>query len=300
MSVNLLRSAQNGQGPVLLCLEVNPPRGVTAGDIRDRLAPVVSGLDFFNVTDNALAMMRMAAIPFAAWLKNEFAVEPLVNFSCRDRNILGMQSDLLAGQFLGVNSIVALTGDAISVGDHQDCKGVFEVNSVGVLKLVGQMNSGMDFMGGPLQSATNYLPGVVVNPNARNPSAELKKLARKVEAGAKYALSQPVFDLETARSFFAEASALGIPLFQGLMPIGSVKVARNLNRIPGLRLSSQIENMLDRATDAELREFSLGLCMEIAEISRPHVCGFHVVSGVTPKLALKLLGSLKKRYKEQS
>lgn len=296
MSVSKIISAKNGQDQTLYCLEVNPPKGVDTLQLEQRLANVVEGLDFFNVTDNALAIMRMAALPFAVWLKNRFKVEPLVNFSCRDRNILGMQSDLLAGYMAGLRSVVALTGDAISVGDHASCKGVFEVNSQGVLEIIAKLNSGQDYLGHELAGATDYVSGVVVNPNAKNPAAELRKLGRKVEAGAKYALSQPVFDIESSQDFFRQASQLGIPLFLGLMPIGSLKVAHNLNRIPGLRLSSEIENMLEGATDEELREFSLDLCMRLADSNRSHVCGFHVVSGVTPKLALRLLARLKKKF----
>ena len=297
MSVIKIQQAQNGKGKALLCLEINPPKGVQTNLIEERLtAEVLSGLDFLNITDNALAVMRMAALPFAAWLKQRFGIETLVNFSCRDRNVLGMQSDLLAAALYDIKSVVALTGDAISVGDHSDFKGVFEVNSVGVLEVLRALNSGLDRVGNPIVGKTEITPGVVVNPNVKNPAAELRKLGRKIEAGACYALSQPVFDESSSVAFFKEASQMGIPLFLGLMPIGSVKVARNLNRIPGLRLSSEIDNMLDRATDADLREYSLVLCERLAEINRPYVSGYHVVSGVTPKLALKLLAKLKQSF----
>ena len=146
----------NSNGRKLLCLEVNPPKGVDCAKVFNRLDKHLKSVDFFNITDSALARMRMNPMVFAAELKKRYDVEPLVNMSCRDRNLIAMQGDLLAGWMMGVRSVIALTGDAISVGDSPDSKGVFEVNSVGLLGAVNKLNAGEDLVGNKLQGCLLY------------------------------------------------------------------------------------------------------------------------------------------------
>lgn len=277
----------------LLCLEVNPPRGIDLDSTWSRFDDgALAGVDFLNITDSALARMRSSPLPFASLIKQKFGIEPLVNISCRDRNLIAIQADLLSGWTTGVRSVVALTGDAVSVGDSPERKGVFEVNSIGLLNVIETLNSGKDLAGNELKGAPSYFPGVVVNPNARNSAAELRRLQKKKEAGARYALSQPVFDLELARNFFSEAKAIGVPTFAGLLPLKTAKAARGIVHVPGMRLSSEIETAIASNPEADLAEFSLDLCLKVAAGLRGLVCGYHVVSGTTPKLALTLSGRL--------
>lgn len=276
----------------LLCLEVNPPRGVELEPVWERLEGELSGVDFLNITDSALARMRISPLPFASLIKQRFGVEPLVNISCRDRNLIAIQADLLAGWTTGVRSVVALTGDAVSVGDSPERKGVFEVNSVGLLNVIKTLNEGKDLAGNELKGAPSFFPGVVVNPNAKNTSVELRRLQKKKEAGARYALSQPVFDLELAGQFFAEAKKIGVPTFVGLLPLKTAKAARGILHVPGMKLSPEIVERIEKEPDCDLSEYSLELCLKIAKGIKDSVCGFHVVSGTTPKLALKLTSVL--------
>ena len=171
MSLEELYQGRRLDGQPFLCLEVNPPRGTEVEPIFTRLDGHLKGVDFLNVTDSALARMKMAALPFGSLLKAHTGVEVLVNFSCRDRNTIAIQSDLLAGWATGVRSIIALTGDAVTVGDAPETKAVFELNSVGLLKLIAKLNSGHDIVGQPIKGTPNFNLGVVVNPNARNGSA---------------------------------------------------------------------------------------------------------------------------------
>jgi 5,10-methylenetetrahydrofolate reductase len=279
-------------GRPVICLEVNPPRGVDLDPIFTRLEGHIDGLDFFNVTDSALARMKCASLPFAAMLKQRFGVEPLVNLSCRDRNVIALQGELLAAWMMGVRSIVALTGDAVSIGDLPSAKGVFEVNSVGLLQIVEKLNSGYDLAGNELKGAPHFWPGAVVNPNAKNAAAELKRLARKVDSGARYALSQPVFDEEAALEFFQKAQDIPIPILVGLLPFRNAQAARNLLNVPGIKLSESIHRVLDSSESRDLSDFSIDHCLSLAKLLRPLVAGFHVISGVTPKLGLRLVGAL--------
>ncbi len=277
----------------LICLEVNPPHGTNVGEVVSRYIDQVDHLDFFNVTDSALARMRCAALPFAAILKARTGVEPLVNLSCRDRNILALQSDLLAAWASEIRGLVALTGDAMSVGDCPDLKGVFEINSVGLLGLISKLNRGVDFADKPLDGAPQFFPGVVLNPNAKNTSAELRRLEKKVAAGAAFALTQPIFDAATARPFMVAASNTGIPILAGLLPFRTGKAAlRVIEQVPGIKLSPDMETKFRANPEEDCTEFFLKHCLDLASSIQDVVKGFHVISGLTPKLALRLTKQL--------
>lgn len=248
----------------------------------------VRGIDFVNVTDSALAKMKFSSLAFASIIKSRLGLEPVVNLSCRDRNVIALQSDLLGAWALGVRSIVALTGDAVTVGDLPEAKGVFEVNSVGLLNLVSTLNSGKDLAGNELKGHPSYTAGVVVNPNVKNPNAEIKRLARKKEAGAVYALSQPVFDPEQAAAFFEAASSVGIDLFVGLLPFKSVQSFEGIAKVPGIKIPDAVVEKVRSVAPDKVGETSLEVAMQVAERVKPFVRGFHVVSGGSPLLALDL------------
>ena len=283
--------------PLHFCLELNPPRGVDSSAVINRLMGQLDGISFVNVTDSALARMKAGALPFASVIKRELKVEPLVNLTCRDRNVLALQSDLLGGAMLGLRSIIALTGDALSVGDMPDAKGVFEVNSVGLLGIVQKLNEGADLAGNPLKGALGMIPGVVVNPNARNTGAELRRLQKKKAAGARYALSQPVFDLVAARAFLEQAQAeVDLPILLGVMPIRSGKAGLAMSSVPGITLPSELLEECTRVGDADFSERSIERAMSICSGVRELVAGFHVVSGPTPLLGLRLVRMLVEQF----
>lgn len=271
----------------LLCLEVNPPRGTDVEGVLARCGSL-RGIDFVNITDSALAKMRLSALTFAAIFKQRVGIEPLVNVSCRDRNIIALQSELLGAWAMGVRSVIALTGDAVTVGDLPDAKGVFEINSIGLLNIVTTLNGGKDVAGVELKGSPDFVSGVVVNPNARNRDAEIKRLVKKRDAGATYALSQPVFDREQGRAFFEAAAAVGIDLFIGLMPFRSARSVEGVARVPGIKVNQELLDRVGGLSDGEVSELSLGLALEVARETRPFVRGFHVVSGGAPLLALTL------------
>lgn len=282
----LLPAGTKSEKP-LLCLEINPPRGTDVEATLGRYASL-SGVDFVNITDSALAKMKLSGLTFAALFKQRFGVEPLVNLSCRDRNVIALQADLLGAWALGIRSIIALTGDAVTVGDLPDAKGVFEVNSIGLLNIISTLNGQKDLAGVELKGGTSYVSGVVVNPNARNMNAEIKRLARKKEAGATYALSQPVFDPEHARGFFEAASQVGIDLLVGLLPYKSAQSFEGIAKVPGIRIPDQVVERVRSLPAEKIADASLDMAMDVSEAVRPFVRGYHVVSGGSPLLALDL------------
>lgn len=245
-------------------------------------------IDFINVTDSALARMKLAAIPFASIIKQRLQIETLVNVSCRDRNLIALQADLLAGWALGVRSVVALTGDAVTIGDSPDRKGVFEVNSVGLLHAIAQLNEGRDLAGNELKGAPFFVPGAVANPNARNLAAEVRRLRKKKDAGACYVLTQPVFDVEVALRFIEAAGEVDIPILLGLLPLKNAQAAERISKVPGIRVSDEMLRHIQARGEGDLSEFFINHCLAIADRMRGLVRGFHVVSGVTPLLGLTL------------
>lgn len=276
----------------LLCLEVNPPKGTSVEEILARYRGGLDGVDFLNVTDSALAKMRMSPFAFAPILKQHLGIEPLINLSCRDRNMIAMQGELLGAWASGLRSIVALTGDAVSVGELPDVKGVFEMNSIGLLHLINLLNSGKDMAGNALKGAPAFVSGVVVNPNARNPQAELRRLQKKKEAGASYALSQPIFDAASSEAFLRQARDLGMPVFLGLMAVKNAGTARHLLSVPGIRLSEGMMKVIDGSPEQDISLFSIEDCLRIARACRGLVAGYHVITGPSPKLALQLCAEL--------
>lgn len=294
--LDLLATFKQGD-PLHFCLEVNPPRGVDYSGVVKRLQGKLEGVSFLNVTDSALARMKAAAFPFASVLKRELGIEPLVNLSCRDRNVIALQGDLLGGAMIGIRSVVALTGDALSVGDMPDAKGVFEVNSVGLLSIIRSLNEGVDLAGNAIKGIPGLIPGVVVNPNARNMSAELRRLEKKRAAGARYALTQPVFDPAAARAFLEQAhQVIDMPIMLGVMPIRTGSAGLAMAAVPGIRLPGELIEECRRVGEEDLSEFSLALAAEICEGVRDLVAGFHVVSGPTPTLGLRLVRLLVERF----
>lgn len=291
MSLESLQNV-NETGKPFLCLEINPPRGTDLNTIFNRLEGSLKGVNFLNITDSALAKMRMSALIFASLLKQRFGVEPLVNFACRDKNVIAIQSELLGAWAINIRSIIALTGDAVSIGDMPEAKGVFEVNSIGLLNIISKINGGKDMAENALSGQPAYVPGVVVNPNAKNINAEIKRLVRKKDSGAKYALSQPVFDEVNSEIFFREAASVGINIFMGLLAFKSGRSALALSKIPGIKLPQKLLELAEGSPEEDLSNFSLDHCMKLAELNRKYVQGFHVVSGATPKLALELTDKL--------
>jgi 5,10-methylenetetrahydrofolate reductase len=279
-------------GKPLVCLEVNPPRGVDPKPVFERLEGKLAGIDFLNVTDSALARMKSSPLPFAALVKERLGIEPLVNVSCRDRNLIALQADLLAGWMGGVRSIVALTGDAVTVGDSPDRKGVFEVNSIGLLNTIKTLNSGVDLAGNKLSGAPSFISGVVTNPNAKNVAAEVRRLTKKREAGAVYALSQPVFDAGSAISFLTEAKAAGVGILLGLMPFRTLEGAKALSEIPGIRMPQTVLDEVAALQPSAIADYSIRLCESLAAQTRELTVGVHVIGGAAAKLGLELAQTL--------
>jgi homocysteine S-methyltransferase len=194
-----------------------------------------AGVDAVSIPDGARAQSRMGAIASAIVIQREAGVEALVHYTCRDRNMLGMVSDLLGAAAAGVRNILVITGDPPRLGPYPDATSVFDIDSIGLTNLVHRMNQGLDPGGNPIGEPTRYVIGVAANPWAPDVDRELKRLYWKVEAGADFVITQPVFDVRGLEAFVKRAAEFRLPILAGLWPPLSLRNTEFLaNEVPGI------------------------------------------------------------------
>jgi methionine synthase / methylenetetrahydrofolate reductase(NADPH) len=267
---------------VVIC-ELDPPKTLALEKyFAGAQALVQAGCDAITLADNSLAILRVSNLAIGAMLKERFGITPLLHMSCRDRNLLGLQSELLGMAALGMRHVLPLTGDPARVGDHPGASSVYDVNSIELIGIARRMNEGFNYAGKSISTATNFVVGCTFNPNSKNIDAQIARLARKVVAGAQYAMTQPVFDLRVLDQMAKRTQDFGIPIFTGVWPLLSSRQAEFLhNEVPGIVVP---EGVRRRMAAAEGREGGL-LGLEIArEISQAALERFPGVYLITPFL----------------
>ncbi len=274
------------QGEPVFSLELTPPRGWV---MKKMLAKAVkakeSGFDCVNIPDGPRASARVAVLATALKIKQEAGIEPIIHYVCRDRNLLGMQSDLIGAYSLGMSSFLLLTGDPPVMGDYPKSTPVFDVDSIGLVNLASSLNKGGDLGGRSIGKPTGFLIGVGVNPTAVNLELEIDRYFWKVDAGAEFAISQPVFDPETLLSFLENSKERlkkdglePIPVLAGIWPLQSLKNAEFLqNEVPGVTIPDEVMARMKQAGDADReKEVGLEVAREQIEAVRSHVGGFQI------------------------
>ncbi len=240
----------------IVTVEIDPPRGTAIEkEIRAVQSLREAGVDAVNISDSPMARVRLSPLPLAQIVKNRIGMDVILHFTCRDRNIIALQSDLLGAHALGVDTILALTGDPPSVGDYPYATAVFEITSQGLVQMMKTLNEGFDLAGNPIGEPTSFLIGVAVNPSSEDPSREVKKLEAKVEAGAHFAQTQPVFDLPVLERFLKLVSHLEIPLIVSLLPLYNYRHTEFLhNEVPGIEIPHPIRERMKRVGDKGAEE----------------------------------------------
>jgi homocysteine S-methyltransferase len=231
----------------MISVEIDPPRGTNAEPfVRSAKMLKAHGVDLINVADSPLARSRMSALAMTHLIRRDAGINVLLHMSCRDRNALALQSELLGAHALGVLNILAVTGDPLAIGDYPFAKGVFELDSIGLAKLVSQLNHGKDLTGRKMEEPTRFLLGVGVNPTATNLQLEYDRFRKKIDAGAEFAFTQPLFGRETLEKFLNDiASFCTIPVFLGIMPLRSAKHAEFIhNEIPDMFVPEMIRERM--------------------------------------------------------
>jgi homocysteine S-methyltransferase len=232
-------------------VEIVPPRGVNADKMLADVASLKSaGVDAVNVPDGPRAQSRMGAVMTSLLIEQRVGIETVTHYCCRDRNLLGMLSDLLGASAVGLRNILLITGDPPKMGPYPDATAVFDIDSIGLTNLVRNLNHGLDPGGNPIGEPTRYAIGVGCNPAAIDPAVELKRFMYKVEAGAEYSVTQPVFDVAQLERFLREIDGVRIPIVAGIWPLVSARNAEFLaNEVPGVVVPESVLQRMRKAND---------------------------------------------------
>jgi methionine synthase I (cobalamin-dependent)/5,10-methylenetetrahydrofolate reductase len=252
------------KGEFAVTCEIDPPKGPDAREAVE-LARLLkqAGASAVDIADNPMARVRLSSMALAHFVQQETGLSTILHMTCRDRNLLGLQSELLGAALLGVDGILALSGDPTAVGDFPSATSVNDVNVVGLIKIISSLNRGFDFSDHPTGTPTHFSIGVGVNLCAPNPEKELDKLKERLDAGATFAMTQPVFGLEPVQRFLERAGDLPVRLLPGLLPVASLKQALYLNNeVPGMKLP---EDLIRRLQGLERREDQMALGVELSQ-----------------------------------
>jgi len=237
------------QGEFVTSVEVLPPKGCDTQKTLDSIRLLkAAGVDGVNIPDGARAQSRMSALATAVLVEQQIGIESVLHYCCRDRNLLGMVSDLLGAAALGLRNLLLITGDPPKMGPYPDATAVFDIDAIGLTNMVNKLNHGLDIGNNPIGQPTAFCIGVGVNPGAINLDEEIKRFEYKVEAGAQYAITQPVFDTDQLKEFLSGIEHCRIPIVAGIWPLVSFRNAEFLhNEVPGVRVTPSI---MERMRDA--------------------------------------------------
>jgi methionine synthase I (cobalamin-dependent)/5,10-methylenetetrahydrofolate reductase len=279
------------RGGFVVSVELAPPRGFQTQPLIEQARNLkLHGVDLVNIPDSPRASARMSALSTAFLVEQQSGVETILHYACRNRTLIAMQSDLLGAHAMGVRNVLLVTGDPPKVGDYPDATAMPEVDSIGLANVVSSLNGGSDIGGQPIGSPTAFHIGVAVNPGALNLDEELRRFAYKVQAGAEFAITQPVFDAAGLRAFLERTREHGIPILAGIMPLESARHAEFMaNEVPGVHVPDAVVERMRRA-DADGRAVHEGLAIarEIASEIRPLVQGVQI--STAPKAIGMALG----------
>jgi homocysteine S-methyltransferase len=275
------RKLANNQ--LVTTVEIVPPRGITPARMLAGVRVLkAAGIDCVNVPDGPRAQMRMGVLPTATLVEQIVGIESVVHYCCRDRNLLGMLSDLLGAHALGLRNLLLITGDPPKMGPYPEATAVFDIDSVGLTNMVAKLNRGMDPGGNSIGEPTSFTIGVGVNPGAPEREYEMNRFHWKVEAGAEYAITQPVFEPEQLLSFIEETKKrdIWIPIVAGIWPLVSARNAEFMaNEVPGVIVPREIVARMQRANEKSkehaLQE-GITIAREMFDRVRPHVQGLQV------------------------
>jgi len=260
-------SRKVARGQFVTSVEVLPPKGCDAQKTLDSIRLLKdASVDAVNIPDGPRAQTRMSAQATAVLVEREVGIEAVLHYCCRDRNLLGMMSDLLGAAALGLRNLLVITGDPPKMGPYPDATAVFDIDSIGLTNMVNKLNHGLDIGNNPIGCPTSFSIGVGVNPGAVNLEEEIRRFEWKVEAGAEYAITQPVFDTEQLRSFLDKISHVKIPIIAGIWPLVSYRNAEFLhNEVPGVNVTPEILERMRIASEKgkeEAREEGIKIARE--------------------------------------
>jgi methylenetetrahydrofolate reductase (NADPH) len=268
-------------GKFIVCGELGPPKSCDGDVIREKSKYFKGVVDAVNITDNQTAIVRLSSIVSAKILLEE-GVEPIMQMTCRDRNRIAIQSDLLGAAALGIHNLLCLTGDYQKFGDQPEAKGVFDLDSVQLIATAAKMNSGFLLSEQEMKKAPDFLIGAAANPFAEPFEMRLIRLHKKVKAGARFIQTQPVFDMDIFTRWMEKVVEMGLhekcAILAGVMPVKSVKALYHMKKeVPGVKINDEYINRLENASDP--KEEGIKIAIEMIKVLQKikGVRGIHIM-----------------------
>ena len=267
-------------GKTVVITELDPPKTLDLEKyFAGARALTEAGSDAITLADNSLAILRVGNLAVAAMLKQQFGIMPLLHLSCRDRNLLGLQSELLGLAALGIRHVLPLTGDPAKVGDHPGAKSVYDVTSVELMKIISRLNEGFNNAGKTIKNPTRFVMGCTFNPNAKQLDAQVARLERKIAAGATYVMTQPIFDPALAKLTAARTAHLGVPIFLGVWPLLNGRQAEFLhNEVPGIVIPEPVRQRMAGREKIEGRQEGIAIAKDICRAALDHFPGVYLIT----------------------
>lgn len=262
----------------LISVEVDPPKGLNpAKCIHGARFLKDVGVDLINVADSPLARAGMSNLALVSLIQRMVGIETLMHLSCRDRNLMGLQSTLLGVHALGIKNVLAITGDPPSIGEHPKSTGVFDVDAIGLVTIIEHLNRGVDLSDNSIGRPTEFLVGVGVTPTARDLDKEIDRFWQKIEAGAQFVFTQPLYDIEEVVSFLDRVKGVTIPVFLGILPLQSSRHAEFMhNEVPGITIPKSVRDRMRAAGEHGIRE-GIAMARELLDQARSLVSGTYLM-----------------------
>jgi homocysteine S-methyltransferase len=262
----------------VVSVEVDPPRGTRSKKMIEGAQLLrQSGVDTINVADSPMARVRMSSIALATMISQQVGIETILHFTCRDRNLMAIQSDLMGAYALGIRNILALTGDPPRIGDYPNATAVFDVDSIGLIRVLKQLNAGTDLAGNSIGEPTRFVIGCAVNPVAEDFDAEIERFRQKVEAGAEFAMTQPLYEMGPLTRLLDVVAKPRIPILLGLLPLQSHRHAEFLhNEVPGIEIPLRVREAMREAGDKGI-EVGIETCRALLREARSLVEGVYLM-----------------------
>jgi 5,10-methylenetetrahydrofolate reductase len=274
----ILKTELENKRFVITC-EVGPPKGTDVAEVKEAAEFLRGKVTAANVTDQQSSVMRLGSL-ITAFLVKQVGLEPIFQMTCRDRNRIALQSDLLSAWVLGIENVLSLTGDLPALGDHPQAKPVYDLDSVQLLQVIGKLNSGTDMNGNQLKGKTDFFAGAVVNPGADSEAAlelQIMKMEKKIQAGAKFFQTQAIYEPVKFEKFMKRVAGFGVPVLAGVIPLKNAGMARFMNKnVAGVFVPDELINRMAKAEDKAKTgiEIAANLLKDLKDISQ----GVHIMA----------------------
>ena len=263
------------QGKFVITSEIGPPKGVDLKEMLEDAELIRSRVDAINVTDLQSSVLRVGSLAVCSLLKNR-GIEPIFQMTCRDRNRLALQSDLMSASILGIENVLLLTGDYTTLGDHPEAKPVFDLGSVQLIQAAKSLESGKDMKGNALKGSPKFCIGAVVNPGADPLEPEIIKMEKKIDAGAQFFQTQAVYDIELFKKFLDSIKHIKVPVLAGIVLLKSAGMAKFMNKnVAGVFVPDDLIKEMEETKDKAAK--SIEIAARLIKELKPLCQGMHIM-----------------------